>query len=253
MNRFQKILICIASLIIVLIPLSYAIRFAFVLNLPLSPSQEVWGQLGDFIGGTLNPILSFITILLLIQSLNYQYNANKSLKDQISKTEKIENLRTFENLFFNLVTSQSNLFNNFHIKFQDESNRTETLYRAEAVLKIELAIDSMIDDNYLKSQVSEFYEDLDNEYGIFDLLRSFYIVVKLIDDKLADKNGFTRSDRQFYYERLINLTSFSNIRLLLIALQFDSASIVDDLKDNSEFVEVCRRLQIDFDQYEFLS
>lgn len=137
MSKIQKIIIAIASLVIILIPLSYSLQFAYSLELPLSNKQEVWGQMGDFIGGTINPILSFFTILLLIQSLNYQYNANESLKKQLKNSEKIENLRTFENLFFNLVTSQSNLFDKFNIYVSDTQNQTKLLVRAEAVLRIE--------------------------------------------------------------------------------------------------------------------
>lgn len=60
MSKIQKIIIAIASLVIILIPLSYSLQFAYSLELPLSNKQEVWGQMGDFIGGTINPILSFL-------------------------------------------------------------------------------------------------------------------------------------------------------------------------------------------------
>jgi uncharacterized membrane protein len=32
----------------------------------LSPKQEVWGQFGDFFGGTLNPFLSFLSLIALV-------------------------------------------------------------------------------------------------------------------------------------------------------------------------------------------
>ena len=208
MSKIQKIIIAIASLVIILIPLSYSLQFAYSLELPLSNKQEVWGQMGDFIGGTINPILSFFTILLLIQSLNYQYNANESLKKQLKNSEKIENLRTFENLFFNLVTSQSNLFDKFNIYVSDTQNQTKLLVRAEAVLRIEESIEYLIDKKISIECVANFYEEIDQQYGIFDILRAFYIIVKLVTEKLNDESGFTVDDRQFYYERLTFHKSF---------------------------------------------
>ncbi|MFQ2624533.1 hypothetical protein ACK3YV_17115, partial [Aeromonas caviae] len=45
----------------------------------LSDEKDVWGQFGDYFGGTLNPILSFMSVLLLIKSVRLQLVANSSL------------------------------------------------------------------------------------------------------------------------------------------------------------------------------
>lgn len=251
MSKVQKSIIIIASLVVISIPLSYLIQFAYRLKLPVSNEQEVWGQMGDFIGGTINPILSFFTILLLIQSLNHQYNANKSLKEQLKNSEKIENLRTFENLFFNLVTSQNDLFDKFNIFVKDAQNQNKLLARAEAVLRIEESIEYLIDKKSSIEYVTSFYEEVDQQYGIFDILRAFYIIVKLVSEKLNNESGFTKDDRQFYYERLINLTNFSHLRLICTAMQLEKASIVQYLKKNQEFLEVCKKLDLNFTPYEF--
>jgi hypothetical protein len=44
-------------------------------------SQAVWGQLGDYMGGVLNPILSFFALYLLMRTLQLQHV-------QIAQTEK---------------------------------------------------------------------------------------------------------------------------------------------------------------------
>jgi uncharacterized membrane protein len=41
-------------------------------NLPVSYDPDKWGVFGDFIGGTANPILSFLTIVLLAVTLLLQ-------------------------------------------------------------------------------------------------------------------------------------------------------------------------------------
>lgn len=48
----------------------------------LSPNLSVWGQFGDFLGGTLNPIFGFLTVVLLLLTTTIQ---NKQLR--LSKIE----------------------------------------------------------------------------------------------------------------------------------------------------------------------
>ncbi len=47
-----------------------------------SKNPEHWGQLGDYIGGVLNPILSFVTVIILLTTINIQ---NKQLKASIKE------------------------------------------------------------------------------------------------------------------------------------------------------------------------
>lgn len=54
------IIIGISSFAVVLI-----IYFASFHGTP-SIEQDAWGQFGDFVGGTLSPILTFLTIIALI-------------------------------------------------------------------------------------------------------------------------------------------------------------------------------------------
>jgi large-conductance mechanosensitive channel len=70
-----------------------------VLNYPWSKDQDVWSDFGSFLGGTISPILSFITIFLLIQSLNHQNLANEKLTEQLESNIENENLRTLRIYF----------------------------------------------------------------------------------------------------------------------------------------------------------
>ncbi len=53
----------------------------------LSPCQETWGQFGDFVGGTLNPILTFITIIALVYTIRLQYEILNTSKIELSNLE----------------------------------------------------------------------------------------------------------------------------------------------------------------------
>ncbi|NDW20006.1 hypothetical protein [Alteromonas hispanica] len=46
---------------------------------------EQFSQFGDFLGGTLNPLLSFITILLLVLSIRYQLEELRLTRFEIGK------------------------------------------------------------------------------------------------------------------------------------------------------------------------
>lgn len=231
----------IALTIITVVPIIYFIRFGLILKMPLSVEQEVWGQLGDFLGGVINPLLSFITILLLLESLKYQSDANQSLSNQILHSEKNEKIKLFENLFFHLIITQRDLYNRFKIKVILDNNEFTELYTAEAVDKLETVFSDEIDQGKNLTELTELYEEIDNAYGIFDLVRSFSITVSLVKEHLTEENGFSEQDRAFYYEKLINLTEFSHIRLLATALQFEKSHIIQKLND-SEFRNVCTKI-----------
>lgn len=65
----------IANLVVigmVVIVLVFGIYFLFFWNHKFSSDPAAWGQFGDFIGGTANPILSFITLVLLALTLGLQ-------------------------------------------------------------------------------------------------------------------------------------------------------------------------------------
>lgn len=59
-------------------------------------SQEVYGQFGDFIGGTINPILGFGTIVLLIWSIQIQMKELKDSRKELELTRNEISLATKE-------------------------------------------------------------------------------------------------------------------------------------------------------------
>lgn len=69
-----------------------------------------WGTFGDFVGGVLNPILTFITIVMLINSLKLQREANQQLIEDGKKQDKQEVLKRFEGSFYNLISSEREEF-----------------------------------------------------------------------------------------------------------------------------------------------
>ena len=66
----------------------------YMLNFPgpLSAEQDVWGQFGDYLGGTLNPILSFLSLLallftIILQSLELRLTREEMERARIAQEE----------------------------------------------------------------------------------------------------------------------------------------------------------------------
>lgn len=68
----SKLLLTFALLSLLLVLLPYIIRFGGVFNFG---QQDNFAQFGDYLGGVLNPILSFSTILLLLYTVKLQIDS----------------------------------------------------------------------------------------------------------------------------------------------------------------------------------
>lgn len=52
-----------------------------------SAKQEVWGQFGDFIGGTVNPVLSFLSLLALVFTVVLQTRQLENSRTELSNSK----------------------------------------------------------------------------------------------------------------------------------------------------------------------
>ncbi|MEV9528063.1 putative phage abortive infection protein [Aliarcobacter butzleri] len=102
----------------------------------IDSNVEHFGQFGDFIGGTLNPILAFLSFMALLYTIKIQMDELKLSREEIEATreelkesriaqqEQSESLRLqneatklqiFENTFFELVRMLNNIKENINI------------------------------------------------------------------------------------------------------------------------------------------
>lgn len=244
-----KAYIIYAATLIFAVYLAYWIQFYFVLDYKLSKDAAVWGQLGDYAGGVLNPLLSFLSIVLLIKSLVFQHEANSSLKTEIKNSEKAEKLRSFEVLFFNLISSQKNLFDSFKVDFQALGSTVSHLAGAKAVIEIENKIDEIRQAGGEDSEIANYLTEIDADDQIFGLSRAFYILVMIVTEKLSDTNGFSSEDRETHFKALINFTDFAQLRLIIISVQFLDYESVKYLRSSVEFGKVVKDLGLSYELY----
>jgi hypothetical protein len=248
-NRY----IIIAIFAIFFVFLCYVAKFYFGLGYQISDNPSEWAELGDYLGGILGPLLSFFSIVLLIKSLRLQNAANESLREDLRNSEKTEKLRSFEALFFHMIESQKELFKFFFIKRGADSEAD--LRGVEAVLWIEQAVELLCKTDELRTEedcaaaVRKLIDDIDVTDQIFGISRAFYIIVKLITEKLGDDRGFCVEDRKSHLLALVNFTDYAHLRLILICVQFTARPSVEYLRENSDFVDVINEVGLQFDPY----
>ena len=98
---------------------------------------------------------------------------------------------------------QREIFSRFKV-YIIENNQRKILYQEDAVKLIEDTIDNKFAEGVNIEKINDLYQQIDEEYNIYDILRSFTSIVKLIEEKLDNE-----ADRKSYYEKLINLTDFA--------------------------------------------
>lgn len=196
-----------AGVIIALVWFIYWLNFGDGLNVSGDPA--VWGQLGDYVGGILNPILSFISIIYLIYSLNLQREANESILDENRRQELNENKRTFELQFHNLISSQKSYFENLAIDINGS-----LLHADLAVTHLEDMIFQLKESGYNKGQIAKVISDTDRGDKIFSISRRFNIILRHINKnhEIINTNEYT--------EFLISMMDYKLICLICIAEVF---------------------------------
>jgi len=243
-NRY----IIAAALLAAAVVFSYFFNFSILAKQPISDQTDAWGQLGDYVGGILNPIFGFISLIFLIKSLKIQNETNKDLRREIATNEKNERLRSFETLFFNMIETQKSLFEKFQPR---DTNTIETRgdLGPAAFLRIEREIEQLREAGATDEQLSEHLNEIDSADQIFSITRYYYILVKTISERLSEENGFSREERISYFITLINFTDFSMLRLIMMSMQFLDYQSTDYLKKNTEFTEALTETNIGYNLY----
>ncbi|MDX9990269.1 hypothetical protein [Thiothrix unzii] len=237
-----------ASVAILIVLISYVVQFYLLLDYGISNDTAVWGQLGDYIGGVLNPTLSFVSLVLLIKSLTLQNEANNELRQELKNNEKTEKIRSFETLFFNMINSQKELFHSFAIDLTKDDKKAKK-QGVDAVILIEDEIENIRERNENDDKIKSMLEKFDSKDQIFGLTRSFYIMVKTISDSLNDTEGFSSKERASHLHTLINFTDFAQLRMILIAMQFTEFESVKYLRNHQEFNAVLQEVGLDYNIY----
>ncbi|WP_332822916.1 hypothetical protein [Stutzerimonas kunmingensis] len=223
-----------------------ALAFYFAnFNDGFSHDQSVWGAFGDFLGGVLNPVLTFTTVYLLIQSLNTQ---NKTLshselqlteaKNTFTLQQKTEKIKQFESLFFVFTEIASRTYSSFSIF--GENNRE--IYGHEAVTFITQKIFGAVSK---KENPADVFENLDesNHNSIYGVSQAYCSLFKLIDEFCPD------DEKAKYTSVAVSLMPAKVIHLICMAEAYTRWPIIDSARklgffDKPAMVGLLSRLSV---------
>ena len=212
----------------------------------ITEDPAAWGTFGDYIGGTINPALSFLSLIMLIRSVSLQNDANQDLRKELKVNEKSERTKEATTLFFSMVSAQREMFSSFEI-FCNAENRNKR--GTSAVIYLEDEIYDLKEEGKKNEYISQFLESKDANEQIFGILRSFYVTVRVLADRLSDERGFDSQIRQDLLRTLINFTEFGHLRLIILSMQFTTYPAAIYLKSNADFLEVVEDVGLKLDPY----
>lgn len=226
----------------------YMVQFYFRLGYGVSDKVSDWVNFSSFVGGLITPILSFLSLILLLHSLSLQNEANVALKDEVIQNKRNEKFRSFETHFFNLLEAQRSAFDNFNIRL-GSGNNVEVYTGIEGVINLEDLIEDMRNKGGTDEYISNKLELIDSSEKIYNTIRIFYNITKMATEKLSNKEGFSLEERKNQFQTLINFTEFAQLRLVLISMQFMDCPSAHYLKANQEFIDVIEELGLTVDPY----
>lgn len=105
--RNARVVVGIAFFLVVAV---YFVRFFWVSKEPISNDQAHWGQLGDYIGGLLNPLVALFAFYWLTESVRLQTQeleeTRRTLKDTLKEAETTRQARCFASLYDELNSAE---------------------------------------------------------------------------------------------------------------------------------------------------
>jgi len=224
-------LICAAAIAIVVIAYIYA--FAFHFKVPISEDPSHWGALGDYLGGILNPLLSFASILLIIRTIDLQRESNGMLKAELDVARRDSKLRALDGKLQTLIAAQSEELKRFKLNFLLEDGTADVVDGVTAILRLEeLLIDAL--ERGSNPNFELLLSHVDTEDSLLGALRRFYIPLRVISQDLSDGNGFSKNIRVEYIETLIGLTDFSLLRVVMLTATHLSSAPADYIRNCSD-------------------
>ncbi|MGP6443891.1 putative phage abortive infection protein [Rahnella aceris] len=159
--------------------------------LPLSSSVEAWGQFGDYVGGVLNPGLSFLSIILVCITL--------------FSTSRQSSVQSFESILFELVKYHKENLLDINVIYE-EVGQPDKIYHGKECLKwfmteikfhfLNISDDEKPDEivKKLSESVDYIYTSENNFTHLGHYFRNLYHIFKHIDEA----NFLTKNERVKY-------------------------------------------------------
>lgn len=158
-----------------------ALLFVTLYGKPLNINNNI-GQVGDFIGGLINPVLSFLALLVLLRTMQIQTSEARKTTGFLESQQKMLELERFEGTFFQLLDRLDNYCES-HLRVENSKGET---YAARCVQKM---VDARQDFDKLKP-ISQYRlaRNKWNEISENDTFSIFYLRALRVARQVANSN-----------------------------------------------------------------
>ncbi|MFQ1931378.1 putative phage abortive infection protein [Aeromonas veronii] len=199
MKKFIKKNIGFVVFILCIAPLVFSISvFCFNFKDRKIPiGIEKWGQLGDYLGGTLNPIFGFISVLLVALTLRMQ----------IKSSQKQE----FENQFFSILNFYQNIIYSIDLIDKDGKITKGRDCLRVFFIRIEKRRCSRNRNNSIMNEYDLFLEE--RSWELEHYFRTVYQLFRHVKDGFDEKQ-IDQKDAKKYYDLIKSQLSSYELGLL---------------------------------------
>lgn len=188
-NRLLWILggAAVAAFLIIL-----GLYIAYFKNLSVTNDSATWGTFGDYLGGTLNPIISFLALIGLLYTIHQQAQEMKATREELEQAaeqqrkqveqqrrqSEIFNLQQFESTFFSLLEQHNKIIEKIMMPIEakrDSINNTELIKNNNITsLSIKHDVIILIRNSYLRSfsDINKKNDFIVSTYHIANEIRS---------------------------------------------------------------------------------
>ncbi len=216
-----------ATILLTVVLVAMICLYLYRFHAGLSNNQEHWGQFGDFIGGVLNPLVSFLVLSVAFQVWQLQERDLKATKTALEEQAKTIEKQRQEERFFDLL--------NLYLRTLDSITLTEYVsgshgyYKGKEAIKEWMKREAHVGKHFLEflrhgighryhaSNLVEITADsLQNEWRTRTEFREFDHYFRVIYRILKESEKLLGAEH-FYYVKLLR-AQMTEHELTLVAM-----------------------------------
>lgn len=209
-------------------------------NFKIDASTDHFGQFGDFIGGTLNPILAFLSFMALLYTIKIQTEELEATRKELegsriaqqeqSDSLKLQNeatkIQIFENTFFQLIELFIKIRDDIYVEITIKQN------------SVEKHLFSTNYEYYVNNMLLKKLRDYKETETKFKLMSSFaireYLEIYKCDCKNFDKNY--ESNLITYFSHIYQILKFISESYIENKQRYINIFRVQFIKEELEFL-----------------
>lgn len=186
--------------------------YGSVFSGPASEKHDTWGQFGDYVGGTLNPLFALIALFALLYTIKIQVSELRAVRNELEETTKAAQLQTFENTFFQMLRLHHHIVDSIKAEREVNANVLATgdsiLVGRDAFPRLCQLLDEDLEfglpepedekpsaDHELESVRYSWASFFSSNYpSLSHYFRNFYNILRFVHDskRVEDKERYTR-------------------------------------------------------------